>query len=106
MGSSFYHHSQNSSNRVLSLPTYKEIINFKQNANTLLLYNSGPWVIGTDHLKTINLNAISDVTNYKGKNVKTKILSIPVVFSDNTVKLLTMESNPENESIEAVYKGG
>ena len=78
MKSSFYHHSQNSSNRVLSLPTYQKIKDFQTNANSLLLYSSGPWVIGVDHLKPVNVDSISEVTNYKGKNVKTKILSIPV----------------------------
>ena len=78
MESSFYHRSQNSSNRVQSLPTYQKIKDFKSNANSILLYNSGPWVIGNDTLKPINIDSVSEVTNYKGKIVKTKIFSIPV----------------------------
>ena len=71
MESSFYHHSQNSSNRVQSLPTHQKIKDFKANANSVLLYTTGPWVIGVDHIKPISIDSTSEVTYYIGKNVKT-----------------------------------
>jgi len=86
MRSSFFHHTQNSSNRVHSLPSYQKIKDFKANANSILLYTTGPWVIGVDYLKPISFDSVSEITNYIGKNVTVKILSVPVKFSDYTTK--------------------
>lgn len=101
MEGSLYHHSQNDTTKITSLPNKTSIQDFYTNANSVLLYKVGIWKIGTRYVKPIYIDAKSDVTHYIGIKVQTKILGIPITFGDETTRELKLESNPNNFALES-----
>lgn len=88
------------------MTTHDKIKEFKANANSIKLYDTGPWVIGVSYINDLYIDSKSEITNYVGEKVELKILGIPVKFSDYVNKVLTMDKNPNNENVKSIELGG